>query len=57
MDDFNCQNPGIFVKLLRLILSVSKFFLYLQKMLKLQIENPTKGDWASTCVNDIKELN
>ena len=29
----------------------------LLKMLKLQIENPTKGDWASTCVNDIKELN
>ena len=29
----------------------------LQKMLNLQLENPTKGDWASTCVNDIKELN
>ena len=25
-------------------------------MLKHQIENPTKGDWASICVNDIKEL-
>ena len=29
----------------------------LQKMLKLQIENPTKGDWASTCHNDIQEIN
>ena len=29
----------------------------LQKILNLQLENPTKGDWASTCVNDINELN
>ena len=29
----------------------------LQKMLKLQIENPTKGDWAPTCLNVIQELN
>ena len=26
-------------------------------MLKLQIENPTRGDWASTCKKDLKELN
>ena len=29
----------------------------LQKMLKLQIENPTKGDWASTCFINIQLLN
>ena len=29
----------------------------LLKMLKLQIENPTRGDWASTCKKDLKELN
>ena len=26
-------------------------------MLKLHIKNPTKGDWASTCLTDIQELN
>jgi hypothetical protein len=29
----------------------------LQKMLNLQLENPTRGDWASKCMNDLKELN
>ena len=28
---------------------ISKFF-------RLQVELPTKGDWASTCSNDLKEL-
>ena len=26
------------------------------KFLQLQIENPTRGDWASSCIKDIKEL-
>ena len=26
------------------------------KVLKLQLENPTRGDWASTCVKDLKQL-
>ena len=26
------------------------------KFLQLQFEHPTKGDWASTCVKDLKEL-
>ena len=29
----------------------------LLKMLKLQLESPTKGDWASTCLKDLNELN
>ena len=29
---------------------VAKFF-------KLQLEQPTKGDWVSTCINDLKEMN
>ena len=29
----------------------------LSKFFKLQLEFPTKGDWASTCLNDLKELN
>ena len=28
----------------------------LSKFFKLQLEFPTKGDWASTCKNDLKEL-
>ena len=28
----------------------------LSKFFKLQLEFPTKGDWASTCMNDLKEL-
>ena len=27
------------------------------KILKLQIENPTRGDWVSSCQNDIEKLN
>ena len=26
------------------------------KFLQLQIENPTRGDWASNCINDLEEL-
>ena len=26
------------------------------KMLKVQIENPTRGDWASTCLKDIENI-
>ena len=26
-------------------------------MLNLQLENPTKGDWASTCLSDFKYIN
>jgi hypothetical protein len=26
------------------------------KFFRLQVELPTKGDWASTCSNDLKEL-
>ena len=29
----------------------------LNKFFKLQLDFPTKGDWASTCMNDMKELN
>ena len=29
----------------------------LQQMLSLQLVNPTKGDWASKCIEDLKELN
>ena len=29
----------------------------ISKILKLQIEKPTRGDWASSCQNDIEELN
>jgi hypothetical protein len=29
----------------------------LSKFFKLQLEFPTKGDWATTCMNDLKELN
>ena len=29
----------------------------LNKFFKLQFDFPTKGDWASTCMNDMKELN
>ena len=28
----------------------------LRKFLQLQIEEPTKGDWASTCFRDLEEL-
>ena len=28
----------------------------LRKTLQLQIENPCRGDWGSTCINDLKEL-
>ena len=28
----------------------------ISKVLKLQLENPTRGDWASTCVKDLKQL-
>ena len=28
----------------------------LNKFFKLQLDFPTKGDWASTCMNDMKEL-
>ena len=27
------------------------------KFLQLQFEHPTKGDWSSTCVKDLKDLN
>ena len=27
------------------------------KMFKLQLEMPTRGDWASTCLSDLKFLN
>ena len=29
----------------------------ISKFLQLQIENPTRGDWASNCINDLEELN
>jgi hypothetical protein len=29
----------------------------LKKMFNLQLENPTKRDWASKCIDDLKELN
>ena len=29
----------------------------LLKFLKLQLESPTRGDWASTCIQDLKKLN
>ena len=29
----------------------------ISKMLKLQFENPTPGDWASTCLNDLQYIN
>ena len=29
----------------------------IRKMLKLQLENPTKGDWASTCLSDLQYIN
>jgi hypothetical protein len=29
----------------------------LRKTLQLQLENPCRGDWGSTCLNDLKELN
>ena len=28
----------------------------LKKFFNLQIEQPSRGDWASTCINDLKEL-
>ena len=28
----------------------------LRQFLQLQIEEPTKGDWASTCFKDLEEL-
>jgi hypothetical protein len=28
----------------------------IRKFLQLQLEQPTKGDWASTCLNDLKQL-
>jgi hypothetical protein len=28
----------------------------LKKFLNLQIEKPSRGDWASTCLNDLKQL-
>ena len=28
----------------------------ISKFLQLQLEQPTKGDWASTCLYDLKEL-
>ena len=28
----------------------------LRKTLQLQLENPCRGDWGSTCLNDLKEL-
>ena len=28
----------------------------ISKFLQLQIENPTRGDWASNCINDLEEL-
>ena len=28
----------------------------LKKFLMLQVREPSRGDWASTCVNDLKEL-
>ena len=29
----------------------------LKKFFNLQIEKPSRGDWASTCLNDLKQLN
>ena len=29
----------------------------LKKFLTLQFDEPSRGDWASTCTNDLKELN
>ena len=29
----------------------------ISKMLKLQFENPTPGEWASTCLNDLQYIN
>ena len=29
----------------------------LKKFFNLQIEKPSRGDWASTCINDLKQLN
>ena len=29
----------------------------LKKFFNLQIEKPNRGDWASTCLNDLKQLN
>jgi hypothetical protein len=29
----------------------------LSKKFKLQLEMPTRGDWASTCIQDLKDLN
>ena len=28
----------------------------MQKSLQLQLEHPNRGDWGSTCLNDLKEL-
>ena len=29
---------------------------YVKRMFHLQLENPKRGDWASTCIKDLKEL-
>merc|ERR1712105_196213 len=29
---------------------------FIYKFLILQLQNPTKGDWASTCIQDLKDL-
>ena len=29
---------------------------FIQKIFQLELEEPTKGDWVSKCVKDLKEL-
>ena len=52
------DNDSSFIRLLYLkyILEEDDTSL-LSKFFKVQLDFPTKGDWASTCMNDMKELN
>ena len=56
------QTPARF-EILKMRLLFLKYILeqpfdsIISRMFKLQLENPTRGDWASTCLKDLENLN